>query len=247
MRSVILKLGPPDDSMDLICVGTILHHDSLLSRLFNNPLWESKRFQAIIKWPDNMPLWEHWQEVLKQDGEDAADTFYRQHKKAMDAGAKISWPKVRSLETLMKIRCRDGADTFDAELQNRPQDQNAPFQEFAYFNDADPEWLYFGAVDPSMGKSGKRGDPSAILVAGYDRERGILNVVEADIRRRHPDRIIADVISAQERYECRVWVVETVQFQEFFKDELIRRSARQPATPHQQRPDPLSSLLRHPA
>ncbi|MBF0444089.1 MAG: phage terminase large subunit [Magnetococcales bacterium] len=226
LRSVVLKLGPPDDSMDVLCVGTILHHDSLLSRLFNNPLWESKRFCAIISWPDNMPLWDRWQDILNQDGESQADQFYLQHKKAMEAGAIISWPHVRSLETLMKIRCRDGADTFDAELQNQPQHHNAPFQNFSYWTQENPEWLYFGAVDPSMGKSGNRGDPSAIIVAGYDRETGVLNVVEADIRRRHPDQIIADVIASQERYDCRLWVVETVQFQEFFKDELIRRSAR---------------------
>ncbi|MBF0454551.1 MAG: phage terminase large subunit [Magnetococcales bacterium] len=226
MRSVVLKLGPPDDSMDLICVGTILHHDSLLSRLFHNPLWESKRFQAIIRWPDNMPLWDQWQEKLLAQGEAQADRFYRQHQQAMEAGAEISWPKVRSLETLMKIRCRDGVDTFDAELQNLPQHHNAPFQQFEFWTQENPEWLYFGAVDPSMGKSGNRGDPSAIIVAGYDRMTGVLNVVEADIRRRHPDEIIADVIACQARYDCRTWVVETVQFQEFFKDELIRRSAR---------------------
>jgi predicted phage terminase large subunit-like protein len=226
LRSVVLKLGPPDDTMDVICVGTILHHDSLLSRLFNNPLWESKRFCAIINWPDNMPLWDRWQDILKNDGENQADIFYKQHKLAMEAGAIISWPNVRSLETLMKIRCRDGSDTFDAELQNQPQHHNAPFQNFSYWTKESPDWLYFGAVDPSMGKSGNRGDPSAIIVAGYDRENGVLNVVEADIRRRHPDQIIADVIASQDRYDCRLWVVETVQFQEFFKDELIRRSAR---------------------
>ncbi|MBF0447114.1 MAG: phage terminase large subunit [Magnetococcales bacterium] len=225
MRGVVLKLGPPDDSMDLIVVGTILHQDALLSRLFKNPLWESKRFQAIIRWPDNMPLWDQWQEILKAEGEEQADAFYSQHKAAMDRGSKLSWPEVRSLERLMKMRCRDGADTFDAELQNRPQDCNAPFQNFTYWHQEDPNWLYFGSVDPSMGKSGNRGDPSAIIVAGYDRDKGILNVIKGDINRRHPDQIIQDVITLQAQFDCRLWVVETVQFQEFFKDELIRRSA----------------------
>lgn len=227
LRSVVLKLGPPDDSMDLLCVGTILHHDSLLARLFHNPLWESKRFQAIIRWPDDMSLWDRWQDILTQEGERAADHFFNEHREAMEAGSQISWPQVRSLETLMKIRCRDGADTFDAELQNLPQHHNAPFQHFFHWVHKDPHWLYFGAVDPSLGKSGQQGDPSAIVVAGYDRESGILHVVEADIRRRHPDQIIADVIASQERYQCRLWVIETIQFQEFFKDELIRRSAKQ--------------------
>ncbi|MEO5332376.1 MAG: phage terminase large subunit [Magnetococcus sp. YQC-5] len=226
LKKAVLKLGPPDDSMDVIYVGTILHHDSVLARIMANPLWESVRFQAILRWPDNMALWDRWQAILMQEGESAADAFYHEHKLQMDAGAQLSWPGVRSLETLMKIRTRDGSDAFDAELQNQPMQENAPFGNVSFWSRESQEWLYFGAVDPSMGKSGQQGDPSAILVGGYDRATGVLHVVEADIRRRQPDQIIEDVMACQARYDCRLWVVEAIQFQEFFKDELIRRSAR---------------------
>ena len=225
MRNAVLKLGPADDSMDVICVGTILHHDALLARLLGNPLWESARFQAILKWPDDMGLWDRWGAILARDGEAAADRFFADNRPAMEAGSAVSWPQVRTLETLMKIRARDGADAFDAELQNQPVKASALFKELVYWSREHGDWIYFGAVDPSMGKSGRRGDPSAILVGGYDRASGVLNVVEADIRRRAPDRIIEDVIAYQAQYGCRLWVVETVQFQEFFKDEMIRRSA----------------------
>ncbi len=225
LKKAVLKLGPADDSMDLIYVGTILHHDSVLARIMANPLWEAIRFQAIIRWPDNMNLWDRWQEILIQSGEEAADGFYLTNQANMDAGAELSWPGVRSLLILMKIRTRDGADAFDAELQNQPMQEHAPFGEVIFWNQKSADWLYFGAVDPSMGKSGKHGDPSAILVGGYDRTTGVLNIVEADIQLRQPDRIIADVIACQAHFDCRLWVVETVQFQEFFKDELIRRSA----------------------
>ncbi|MBF0427569.1 MAG: phage terminase large subunit [Magnetococcales bacterium] len=226
MKKAVLKLGPPDDSMDVIYVGTILHHDSVLARIMANPLWESIRFQAIIRWPDEMAMWDRWQTILSQEGEASADQFYLINQQRMNAGAQISWPGVRSLETLMKIRTRDGVDAFDAELQNQPMQENAPFGEVSFWSQENQEWLYFGAVDPSMGKSGGRGDPSAILVGGFDRTTGVLHVVEADIRRRQPDRIIEDVIACQAQYDCRLWVVESVQFQEFFKDELIRRAAR---------------------
>ncbi|MBF0341093.1 MAG: phage terminase large subunit [Magnetococcales bacterium] len=226
MQKTVLKLGPPDDSMDVILVGTILHHDSVLARIMANPLWESQRFQAILRWPDEMGLWDRWLEILHAEGEEAADRFYRERRERMDAGVRLSWPGVRSLETLMKIRARDGVDAFDAELQNQPMRENAPFGEFAWWSREGADWLYFGAVDPSMGKSGNQGDPSAILVGGYDRASGVLHVVEADIRRRSPDRIIEDVIACQARYDCRLWVVESVQFQEFFKDELVKRGAR---------------------
>lgn len=226
LRSTVLKLGAADDSMDVLVVGTLLHHDSLLARLLANLLWESARFQAILQWPRDMTIWDTWQACLVNQGEAEADAFFRKNRAQMEAGAQLSWPKVRTLETLMKIRARDGNMAFDAELQNQPMRENALFQEVTFWVRKDPGWILLGAVDPSMGKSGGRGDPSAILVGGFDREHGVLYVVEADIRPRLPDRIIEDVMAYQVRYDCCLWVVETVQFQEFFKDELVRRSAK---------------------
>lgn len=226
LRSTVLKLGSADDSMDLLVVGTILHHDSLLSRLMQNPLWEHARFQAILQWPQDMAIWDAWQACLINEGEAAANAFFRKNRSHMEAGSQVSWPKVRSLETLMKMRARDGHRAFDAELQNQPVRANAIFQEPTFWVQKNPSWATFGAVDPSMGKSGGRGDPSAILIGGFERESGVLYLLEADIRPRLPDRIIEDVIAYQARYDCRLWVVEAIQFQEFFKDELVRRSAK---------------------
>ncbi len=223
-KKSVLKLGPPDDSMSVVVIGTVLHHDSLLARLLRDPMWESMRFSAIIRWPDNMRLWEAWEVLLRTEGEKAADRYYRSSRAAMDAGSEVSWPGVRPIERLMKIRARDGADAFDSELQNSPLSANALFGTLHYWHEINPEWLYFGAVDPSMGKSGKKGDPSAILVGGFDRQTGRLHVVEADIQRRVPDKIIEDVIRLQQRFGCRGWYVETIQFQEMFKDELIKQS-----------------------
>ena len=87
------------------------------------------------------------------------------------------------------------------------------------------DWVFFGACDPSMGKRKRTNDPSATLVGGFDRAHGVLDVVEADIARKHPNKIITDVIEFQREYGCLVFVIEIVQFQEFFKDELVKRSA----------------------
>ncbi|MEO5341089.1 MAG: phage terminase large subunit [Magnetococcus sp. MYC-9] len=225
LRMTVLRLGPPDDSMQVVVIGTVLHHDSLLSRLLRDPMWESQRFAAIIRWPDRMDLWERWEQLLRIDGEVVADGFFQVHRQEMEAGAVVSWPGVRPLLTLMKIRARDGVDSFDSELQNAPLSENALFATLHFWNEPNPEWIFFGAVDPSMGKSGRRGDPSAILVGGVDRVSGRLSVVEADIARRTPERIIERVIGLQKEYGCIAWAVETVQFQEFFKDELVRQSA----------------------
>ncbi len=87
------------------------------------------------------------------------------------------------------------------------------------------DWHYFGAIDPSMGKSGKSRDPSALLVGGLNRETKVLDVVEALIKKRLPDKIISDAIELQKQFRCLLWAVEIVQFQEFLKDELVKRSA----------------------
>lgn len=225
-KRTVLKIGPPDDSLSVVVIGTVLHHDSLLSRLLRDPMWESRRFAAIIRWPDRMDLWEQWGALMRIDGEAVADRFFQQHRKAMEAGAEVSWPGMRPILTLMKIRARDGADSFDSELQNAPIRENATFANLQFWHESQPGWVYFGAVDPSMGKSGGQGDPSAILVGGLDRSTGRVYVAEADIQRRTPDKIIARVIQLQRQYNCLVWNVETVQFQEFFKDELVRQSAQ---------------------
>ncbi|EKE9768261.1 phage terminase large subunit, partial [Escherichia coli] len=76
-----------------------------------------------------------------------------------------------------------------------------------------------------LGKKNKNRDPSAILVGGFNRFTGILDVVEADIRRRLPNKLIEDVIKYQREYHCLCWSFESVQFQEFLRTVLVERSA----------------------
>jgi predicted phage terminase large subunit-like protein len=125
----------------------------------------------------------------------------------------------------MLKRARDGHDAFDSEQQNAPgSGDDAPFKVITFWVDIRRDWLFFGAVDPSLGKLGKSRDPSAILVGGWCRDTMTLDVVEASIRKRLPDRIIEDVLAMHAQYRCLLWAVEAVQFQEFLRTELIRRA-----------------------
>ncbi len=226
LKKTVLKLGAADDSLDLLYVGTLLHYDSVLARTLRNPWWETFTFRALIQWPARMDLWDQWEEQFRNQGEEVADRFYARFRAEMDAGARVSWPAQRPLLALMKLRARDGHAAFDAELQNDPVDHaTALFPAFTYWVDERPDWLYFGACDPSLGKAGAGRDPSALLVGGLDRASGVLHVVEAQIRRRLPDAIIEDIIALQSRYHCLRWSIEAVQFQEFFRAELVKRSA----------------------
>lgn len=229
LKKTIMPLGAAGEKLDIIYIGTILHYDSVLSRTLNNPAWVAARFKAIIKWPDNMALWDEWEMLYQSKQLAAAETFYHANKQEMDKGAVVSW-SARPLLSLMQIRSRDGHDAFDSEYQNDPTaGEAAPFAHAINLWHELPNHgrglLYFGAVDPSLGKRGASRDPSAIVVGGYEKATGKLYVVEANIKKRLPDRIIEDVIAMQAQYNCLVWAVEAVQFQEFLRTELIKRSA----------------------
>lgn len=231
LKKTVLPLGTAGGKLDVIYIGTILHYDSVLSRTLKNPLWRVARFKALIRWPDNMSLWDKWEEILRNngaDGEMLANTYYQQHRAEMDEGAIVSW-SARPILALMLIRARDGHATFDAEYQNDPvSGEDAIFAGegvFHFWVNRLAEWVFYGACDPSLGKQGASRDPSALLVGGFNRYTGILDVVEAAIRKRVPDKIISDIIELQQVYRCLVWSIETVQFQEFLRTELIKRSA----------------------
>lgn len=229
LKSAVLHLGGVGQKFDVVYIGTILHYDSVLNRTLNNPMWHSMKFKAMLRWPERMDLWDEWEAILRNNGAAGAgmaQAFYEANKAEMERGAQTSWA-ARGVLDLMKIRVRDGHEAFDSELQNDPvSSENAPFANaMRFWTELPPDLVYFGALDPSLGKAGASRDPSAILVGGYQRSTGKLFVVCAQIKKRLPDLIIEDVIRLHVQYRCALWFVETVQFQEFLKDELVKRSA----------------------
>ncbi len=219
----------------IVVIGTILHTDSLLSRLLVNPAFRARKWRGVIAWSAETALWEQWERLYTdltvgpRERQERADGFFEANRERMLTGTEVIWPAHRSYLDLMKLRVAEGPASFDSEIQNEPVNpRDCLFQ---------PEWLRFfeadeidpagltvaAAVDPSLGGSGRFGDPSAIVCLGRD-ELGALYVLDADIERRTPDRIIEDVIGLYSR-RCPVVIgVESVQFQEFFKDELQRRA-----------------------
>ena len=226
LTKTVLPLGGVGQKYDVIYIGTILHYDSVLARTLKNPFWRSVKFKAMLQWPDNMALWDKWEALYRNEGELVAAAFYQTHKVEMEAGAQTSW-KARGVLALMKIRARDGHATFDSEYQNDPVSGDAaPFaNSIQFWVNRLNEWIFYGACDPSLGKAGNSRDPSALLVGGFNRATGVLDVVEAQIKKRLPDRIISDIIELQRQYRCVLWGIETVQFQEFLKTELVKRGA----------------------
>ncbi|WP_231602463.1 phage terminase large subunit [Herbaspirillum chlorophenolicum] len=230
----VLGLAGPGGGMDVFWPGTSLHYDAAINRVSRKPGWRRRVFKSIMTWPDRMDLWEKWEGIYTtasddDDAKEAAEAealaFYEANKADMDAGAVVSWPEVRPLYRLMCMRAVDH-DAFNQEQQNEAgNDETAPFRTVQFWVDHRNDWLYFGAIDPSLGKKNKKRDPSAILVGGLNRETMVLDLVEADICRRVPDLIISRAIEYQKEYHCLQWGVETVQFQEFMYTELLKRAA----------------------
>ena len=218
----VLSLGPPDDSMDAILVGTVLHYDSVLARFLKNPLWNRKVFKAIIQWPERMDLWEQFEGFLlnadtPQEGEAAAMALYREHQAEMEKGSKVSWPALRPLVKLMIRRAREGHSAFDSEQQNDPTaGEDAPFaNSIRFWVNRLAEWVFYGACDPSLGRAGNSRDPSAIGVGGYNRETGIMDVVEAAIRKRVTEAAVGELIKAEGDYIARMTESGTVRVPAF--------------------------------
>ncbi|MCJ7996077.1 phage terminase large subunit [Rhizobium cremeum] len=225
IKRAALKVGPPDGTMDVVWVGTVLHYDAVLVRAAKSPVWRVFEFQAIMKWPDRMDLWEQFEEAFHNDGEEAARAFYEANRPAMDVGAVVNWPAIQPLVWLMLERAADH-DSFATEYQNKPISAGSPFASLTFWTLRIPDLITFGAVDPSLGKKSQGRDPSAILIGGFNRLHGTMDVLEASIRRRLPDIIISDIIALQREYRCLLWFVEAVQFQEFLRTTLMTAAAK---------------------
>lgn len=101
IKRAALKVGPPDGSMDVVWVGTVLHYDAVLVRAAKSPVWRVAEFQAIMRFPDRMDLWDRFEEFYHNQGEDAARAFYDVNKADMDVGAVVNWPSMQPLVWLM--------------------------------------------------------------------------------------------------------------------------------------------------
>lgn len=228
LNGTVVPLGGAGMKLDIVYVGSILHYDSVLARTLKNPSWTARRFQAILAWPENMDLWDAWEALLRAKGIAAAKAYYRRREKTMLRGSRVSWA-ARPLLELMLIRVRVGTRAFDAEYQNDPMNgENAIFHGCIHFwRELEPDVVYFGACDPSLGKQNRKGnDPSALLVGGWHRIKKVLKVVVADIRIRKPKKIITDVIALQRKFPCVAWAFESVQFQDFLREILIEESLK---------------------
>ncbi len=230
-----------DTYTDIVYIGTILHYDSLLSSVLNNPRYKARKYRAVISEAVHTELWEEWESIyvnlFNEEHEEDARRFYEAHKEEMLLGTEVLWEEKLSYYDLMEIRVSEGEASFNSELQNDPLDpESATFNPewFDYYEPElmdwkDKDFLFIGANDPALGKN-KKSDTSSIINLALSLRTGYMYVADASVEKRKPDVIITDVIEMSKRLKRDYgkgfyrFGVETVQFQYFFKEVMAKKS-----------------------
>ncbi len=227
---------------DIIYIGTILHYDSLLVKTLNNPSFKARKYKAVLNFSKS-DKWDIWEKIYTElnniNHEEDARKYFEDNKEEMLKDTRVLWKEKNSYYDLMVIKVSDGDSAFNSELQNEPiNPDDCIFDEewFEFYNEAEvdfksSDFKFFGFVDPSLGKS-KKSDFSAIVTLAKNMSSGYMYVLLADIERRHPSRIITDVLQTQiylintygKGYE-KIGA-ETNQFQWFLKEEMAKESAK---------------------
>ena len=233
-----------DTYTDIMYIGTILHYDSLLNNVLQNPRYKTKKYRAVISEATNTKLWDEWEGIytnlFNENHEEDARTFYEAHEEEMLLGVEVLWEEMLSYYDLMEIKVSEGTASFNSELQNDPIDpESATFNPewFDYYEPelvdfSSPEFVFVAANDPSLGKN-KKSDTSSIINLALSTKTGYMYVADASVERRKPDVIIDDVFEMNRRLKRDYkkgfykFGVEVVQFQYFFKEVMAAQSAEE--------------------
>ncbi len=208
----VLAVGTP--TTNFIVAGTSIHREAITCVLTNSGVWNTRRYQSLLRWPDRTDLWAEWERIITNpsdsDREGRATAYYAANREAMDAGAVVLWPGRYSLPDLMKIRAMDYR-AFQSERQDEPGTDGSTEWPPAYFDRADiwfddwPDDLTGTAVflDPSKGEGSKPGDWQAHTLGGWSPKARCF-YVEADPQREYPPEMVARAIRHAETMRCPV-------------------------------------------
>lgn len=233
-HGTLMKAGTPQTNV--VHLATALHRDALALRLHQTPGWVSRIFRAVQRWPDNMPLWAQWEaiytDVNNPNYRRDARAFYEARCRQMHAGARLLWPEQEDLYTLMCMRAESGGRAFEREKQNSPLDPELCEWPEEYFG---PD-IWFShwpgslrvkvlALDPSKGADARRGDYSAYVMLGVDRQ-GVL-YLEAHLARRNTLALVAEGVELYRQFAPDLFAVEANQFQELLGEMFQAEFRRQ--------------------
>lgn len=206
-REDILSLG--DSNTSYFFVGTLITQDSLLSKIYNDTIWQKLFYSAILSFAKNQNLWNKWFEIITDKKNinciQYAYNYYTENKEAMLEGTKVLWEdkyKNDCYYNLMLDRLSIGESAFWSEMMNQPSNsEDRIFKNLRYYsNDEFPENITLKiAVDPSEGNTKtKNGDSTAIVIGGY--ANNCYWIKEGSLIKAEPSKLIEIIVQKIELY-----------------------------------------------
>ena len=241
------KVG--DTGTNIEFVGTILHKDSLLSKLTKNPAYESRVYRSILSWSERQDLWDKWSEIYRnldnpKRVEDSTE-FYNKHMDEMTKGTDVLWPEKEDYLAHMKDLEEIGMRAFMKEKQNDPQGSDElVFNKFHWYREEVEglriesnkqlvkwdELHSIAALDPSTGqaKNKNKGDWS-VISSGYKDLKGRVFVHYDWTRRASPSAYISEIFTLHEKYKYEKFAVETNLYRNLLLPNIMDEKKRREA------------------
>lgn len=249
----VTKCGNENTNIEF--VGTILHKQSLLSKLVTNPAYRTATYKSVISWSERQDLWNKWQAIYTNldDKEriQKSEQFYKDNEKEMLKGTDVLWPEKEPYLYLMKEMIEIGKRSFYKEKQNDPLGNDDKIFETVHWYHVVDSGIFiestqsiipwaelsqvYGVIDPSTGqtkaKKGKLGDFSCILTGYYHHNSKRLFVHNDWTKRAAPTVFIKEIFEEQDKFQYNRFGVEENLYRnlllENIKAEKKRREAAQ--------------------
>jgi predicted phage terminase large subunit-like protein len=217
-KKAIMKLPNRKKPYILIVVGTILHHDSVLARIGKRKDFFTKSFPLVLSFPRNMDAWE---KLYTLDLVEARKR-YENRKEFYAYDAKLDDSEIDLFDVMMEYF--EDIDSFMSELQNTPiTTSKLIFGDYITYSEMPRVDAYYIGVDPSLGKS-KKSDYFGLGYLAYSKsEKKFYSKIKGykipaiDMI----PKIIDLYVQLKKTGKPVVLAIETVAFQEFYKDTLI--------------------------
>jgi predicted phage terminase large subunit-like protein len=189
----VMNIGDPNTNF--LVLGTPIHREAIVCQLAVGQMasgWETKAYRSILRWPDRMDLWHHWEALRSNLGDPnrtaTSDAFYEANREAMNEGAEVLWPEREPLEQLMAKRA-GGHEAFGCEKQDIVGQEGSTEWPMEYFERPDL-WFFdwpddlthkIQVLDPSKGSGDTPGDYQAHVQIGLGKD-GLIYVDAALVR-----------------------------------------------------------------
>lgn len=133
----IAGAGASGRDLPMLMSGNCIYPEDVMAHYLTSQQWQSLKIPCILQWPDGFTddksncrgLWEEWKDLYLAGNKEAMK-LYKENKRVMTAGMKLSAPTAYKgkrkdpLYEVMKTYYKMGHEAFFAEKQQDPQRQS---------------------------------------------------------------------------------------------------------------------------